>query len=164
MTIFNGNSESYFPPQFRYVGFAFVIAGVIMILSNNLLGIGFLLIGPAFFLLRTGIRVNFEERSFQEYKSVFGLHFGRWEKLREIEYVSVYQVTESQGMNGQSVHGENISTYFNTDLIFPEPHRLQVISFPDKTAAIEAGRLLADKLHTRLLDYTSQEPVWMDNP
>ena len=163
MNIYNDNSESYFPPQFRYVGFALVIAGAIMLFNNNIFGVGFLIIGPAFFLLKTGIRVNFEERTFQEYRRVLGLYFGRWEKLRDIEYVTVYKETESQGMNVQSIGGETSYTYYNTDLIFPEPHRLQVKSFPDKTAAMEAGKLLAEKLHTRLLDYTSEEPVWIDN-
>jgi hypothetical protein len=163
MDIFNGDSGSYFPPQFRYVGYVLVISGVIMLISMNLFGIGFLVIGPAFFLLKTGIRINFQERSFQEYRGVFGLYFGPWKKLPEIEYVTVYMETESQGMNVQSISGENINTHFNTDLIFPEPNRLKVISFPDKTAAIEAGRVLAEKLHSRLLDYTSEEPVWMDN-
>ncbi len=162
MDIFNGNSGPYFPPQFRYVGFVLLIAGGIMLISENLFGIGFILIGPAFFLLKTGIRINFENRSFQEYKGVLGMYFGKWEKLPEIEYVTVYQETESQGMNVQSISGENNDTHFNTDLIFPEPHRLKVISFPDKTAAMEAGKVLAEKLHTRLLDYTSEDPVWMD--
>lgn len=163
MDVFNGNSEPYFPPQFRYVGFALLIAGVIMLISMNYFGIGFIVIGPAFFLLKTGIRINFGERSFQEYRGVFGLYFGKWEKLPEIEYVTVYRETESQGMNVQSISGWNIDTRYNTDLIFPEPHRLKVINFPDKTAAMEAGKLLAEKLQTRLLDYTSHEPVWMDN-
>jgi len=163
MDIFNGNKEPYFPPQFRYVGFALVIAGGIMLFNMNLFGIGFIVIGPALFLLKTGIRINFKERSFQEYRGVFRLYFGKWEKLPEIEYVTVYRETESQGMNVQSVSGENINTHYNTDLIFPEPNRLMFKSFQDKTAAIEAGKLLAEKLHTRLLDYTSGEPVWMDN-
>lgn len=162
MDIFNGNREPYFPPQFRYVGFALVIAGGIMLISMNLFGIGFIIIGPAFFLLKTGIRINFDDRTFQEYRSVTGLYFGQWKQLPEIEYVTVYKETVSQGMNVQSVSGENINTWYNTDLIFPEPNRLQVISFPEKAAAMEAGQVLAEKLHTRLLDYTEEEPVWMD--
>ena len=42
MDIFNGNSEQYFPPQFRYVGFALVIAGGIMLINMNFFGIGFI--------------------------------------------------------------------------------------------------------------------------
>lgn len=162
MNIFYGNSGPYFPPQFRYVGFALVIAGGIMLITKNQFGIGFLIIGPALFLLKTGIRINFEQRSYQEYKSVLGLYFGRWEQLPEIEYVTVYKETGSEGMNIQSISNEYHYTQFNTDLIFPEPRRLQVISFPDKETAMEAGKILAESLHTRLLDYTSEEPVWMD--
>ena len=163
MDIFNGNSGPYFPPQFRYVGFVLVIAGGIMLFNLNLFGIGFIVIGPAFFLLKTGIRINFKERSFQEYRGIFGLYLGKWKKLPEIEYVTVYPETESQEMNVQSISGENINSHYNTDLIFPEPNRLQVLSSADKTVAMEAGKLLASKLQTRLLDYTSKEPVWMDN-
>lgn len=163
MDIFNGNKEPYFPPQFRYVGFALIIAGGIMLVNMNLFGIGFIIIGPTFFLLKTGIRIDFDKRSFQEYRSVLGLYFGQWKQLPKIEYVSVYQETVSQGMNVQSVSGESLYTWFNTDLIFPEPNRLQVISFPEKAAAMEAGQVLAEKLHTRLLDYTADEPVWMDS-
>ncbi len=163
MDIFKGSSGSYFPPQFRYVGYVLVITGCIMIYSMNLFGIGFIVIGPAFFLLKTGIRINFDERSYQEYRSVMGLYFGKWVNLPEIEYVTVYTESESQDMNVQSVGNEYNDTFFNTDLIFEEPNRLKVISFPDKSAAMEAGRLLAKKLHTRLLDYTSEEPVWMDD-
>jgi hypothetical protein len=163
MDIFNGNSGPYFPPQFRYVGYVLVITGIIILINRNLFGIGFLVIGPAFFLLKTGIRINFDDRAFQEYRGVLGLYFGRWEKLPEIEYVTVYQETESEEMNVQSISSANIDTHFNTDLIFAEPHRLKVISFPEKTAAMEAGKVLAEKLNARLLDYTSEEPVWMDN-
>lgn len=163
MDIFNGNSETYFPPQFRYAGFALVITGIIMVFNMNLFGIGFIVIGPAFFLLKTGIRINFEERAFQEYRSVLNVHFGKWMKIPEIEYISVYKETLSHDTGGQIINGEDNNTHYYTDLIFPEPNRLKVISFPDKKSAMEAGKLLAEKLHARLLDYTSNEPVWMDN-
>ncbi|MFZ4704900.1 MAG: hypothetical protein ACOYMF_02725 [Bacteroidales bacterium] len=163
MDIFNGNSEPYFPPQFRYVGFVLVITGCIMVITANYFGIGFIIIGPTFFLLKTGIRINFKEQSFQEFRGIQGLYFGKWEKLPEIEYVTVYMETESQTLNTHSIISESTDSYYNTDLIFPEPNRLQVISFPDKSDAMKAGKLLSQKLHTRLLDYTSTEPVWMDN-
>ena len=163
MDIFNGSSGPYFPPQFRYVGYVLVITGCIMIYNVNLFGIGFVVIGPAFFLLKTGIRINFNERSYQEYRSVLGLYFGKWVKLPEIEYVTVYSESESQDMHVQSIGSAYTTTYFNTDLIFEEPNRLKLISFQDKPSAIEAGRVLAKKLQTRLLDYTSEEPVWMDD-
>ena len=56
-----------------------------------------------------------------------------------------------------------LPTWAIAELIFEEPNRLKVISFHDKPSAMEAGRVLAEKLQTRLLDYTSDEPVWMDN-
>lgn len=163
MDIFNGSSGPYFPPQFRYVGFVLVITGCIMIYNMNFFGIGFVVIGPAFFLLKTGIRISFDERSYQEYRKVLGLYFGKWVKLPEIEYVTVYTESESQEMHVQSIGSESTDTCFNTDLIFEEPNRLKVISFHDKPSAMEAGRVLAKKLQTRLLDYTSEEPVWLDD-
>jgi hypothetical protein len=162
MNIYKGRSESYFPPQFRYVGFALVIAGVIMLLSMNLFGIGFILIGPMLFLLKTGIRINFSTRCFQEYRGVFNLYYGKWIVLPEIEYVSVYKETLPHGSGGQTIDADDSNTHYYTDLIFPEPNRLRVISFPDKTAAMAVGKLLAENLQSRLLDFTSGEPVWVD--
>lgn len=163
MDIFNGNSETYFPPQFRYAGFALVITGIIMVFNTNLFGIGFIVIGPALVFLKTGIRINFEKRSFQEYRSILSIHFGKWVKIPEIEYISVYKETEPHDTGGQIINGEDNNTHYYTDLIFPEPNRLRVINFPNKSPAMEAGKLLAEKLHARLLDYTSDVPVWMDN-
>ena len=143
MNIYNGNSESYFPPQFRYVGFALVIAGGIMLFSMNIFGIGFILIGPMFFLLKTGIRINFTDRTFQEYRLILGLHFGKWVELPEIEYVSVYTEPVSHDTDGQILDGHGSGNIYFTDIIFPEPNRLRVIRFHDKSAAMAAGKILA---------------------
>lgn len=161
LDIFNGRNEHYFPPQFRYLGYALVVVGGFMLYNLNIFGVGFIIIGPVFFLLKTGIRINFEERSLLEYIGVFRLYFGKWKKLPEIEYVTVYEETVSQVMNVQSIRGGDIDSHFNTDLIFHGPDRLKVICFPQKAEALEAGKLLACKLQTRLLDYTSGEPVWI---
>lgn len=75
------------------LGFLALIVGLITIF-DDIKGLVPLFIG-IYLLIQDGVELNFEARTYRRTKSFFGLTFGKWQPLPNIDYVSVFKTTET---------------------------------------------------------------------
>ena len=164
MEIFDNKLEKYFPLQFVMLGYLLAIFGLYLLIDSfNLFGIVLIIPALIFSFSKTGIQINFYLKEYKDYFFIFGLRFGKWHKLPEIEYVNIHLERYSQVINVQSISRGTIINKIIIDLIFSKTYRKNVGIFEtnEKDQALETGKLLAKNLNTKLLDYTSKKPEWI---
>ena len=149
-------------PQFQMLGIVLIVVGLYMI---YLLNYFFLLVLPAGLILsflNTGIQVDLKNRKHREYLNCFGILFGKWKEVPAVDYVTVYIEHYSQRSSVVSIDSENQFEKVKVSLIIKEPERLEAGLFDTKEKGLEAGKLLAKQLKTKLLDFTTHEPGWVE--
>jgi len=149
-------------PQFQMLGVVIFIIGLYLLYVLNLFFLLLLPIGLALSIAKVGIEINFYKRMHREYINVFGILFGKWKPIPEIEYVTVFIEHYSQRSSVVSVDNENKFEKVKVSLIITDAIRLDAGLFDTKEKAMEAGKILAKQLKTRLLDFTTHEPGWVE--
>jgi len=164
--VYSKRSGYYAWPQFRILGAMAVVYGIYRLFSEGftLFGveIALILAGIAANIPTTGIQVNFKNKTYREYVSLLGLRSGKWVKLPDIDYVTVHneQIVKQGGV--QSISYKDRYKILRIRLIVSEKQHYDVGVFDKKEEAIKTGKLCAEKLNIRLLDYTEHEPRWVD--
>jgi len=163
--IFTRKSGYYAWPQFRILGVLAAIYGIYTLFTNGLtlFGLEFILIvaGILINLFTSGIQLEFSKNLYREYTSLLGLRFGKWINLPKIDYVTVHQNQIVKRGGVQSIDYQSRDKVLQVSLIVSEFKKYEVGIFFTKEQAIEIGKLCADNLKTRLLDYTGREPKWV---
>lgn len=149
-------------PQFQMFGVIIFFLGLYLLYEMNFYFLLLLPVGLALSLTKVGIQINFEKRQHRECINVFGFLFGKWHAIPELEYITVF--IEHYAQRGSVVTIDNESKFekVKVSLIIAEPERLDGGLFDTKEKGMEAGKLLAKKLKTKLLDYTTHEPGWVE--
>ncbi len=70
-------------------GIVLILSGLYLLLLQSLLGVLFLLAGISLFV-KNGTEINVDEKKYRDIYSIFGVVFGTWKPLPEIEYVSIF--------------------------------------------------------------------------
>jgi hypothetical protein len=149
-------------PQFQMFGVVLAVFGLYMLYILNFFFLLILPLGVALSTARVGVQINFETRQHREYVNIFGFLFGKWKPIPKLEYVTVFVEHYAQRGSVASIDNEFDFEKVKVSLIISEPERLEAGLFDTKETGIEAGKLLAKKLKTKLLDFTSHEPGWVE--
>ena len=164
--IFTKRTGFYAWPQFRILGIMAIVYGIYKLYSNDLALYGFeillIIAGILANLMTKGIQLDFTNKKYREYIAVVGLKHGNWIKLPNINYVSVFnqQIIRQGGM--QSLSYQDKHKVMIVKLVATEDDYYDIASFDDKITAMELGKLCAQKIDCKLLDYTNPEPQWID--
>lgn len=164
--IFSKKSGYYAWPQFRILGVFAAIYGAYGIYSNGFALFGFeiilILAGIVINLLVTGIQIDFTKKTYRKYISIFNYRFGKWVKLPEIEYVTVFreQLVKQGGV--QSLGYSDRYKVLHVRLVVSESEFYEVGIFHSTEEAFDTAKQCAIHLNTRLLDYTDPKPKWVD--
>lgn len=162
MDTYNHKTDSFFPFQFIFLGYLISLFGVYLLVQLNFLGLFVILAGLFLSFSFTGIEVSISENRFREYLGVFKMKFGKWHKLPKVEYVTVFMDRTIQQMHVASISTTQANNDFKINLVITKTEHISIGTFIDKTVALDTGKQLAVGLKTKLLDYTSGEPVWVN--
>lgn len=149
-------------PQFQVFGVIMFVFGLYMLYLMNFFFLLLIPVGLALSLAKVGVQINFDKRLHREYVNVFGILFGKWKPIPELEYVTVFVEHYSQRGSVASIDNESKFEKYKVSLIIAEPERLEAGLFDTKEKGMEAGKLLAKRLKTKLLDFTTHEPGWVE--
>lgn len=159
--IYTKKSGRFALPNFQMLGVIFIIWGAVLAYQMNPFSLLLIIAGLLLSTAVLGIQIDLKNKLHREYTAFFTFKMGKWKKLPDIEYATVFTEHTSQDMGVQSISAENKTTKFKICLVVTEQLRIDAGSFDDKAQAIEKGIYLANALHIRLLDYTSKEPGWV---
>lgn len=109
-----------------------------------------------------GIQLDFTNKLYREYLAIVGIKTGKWIKLPDIDYVTVFnqQIVKQGGV--QSLAYQDKFKVFVVRLIVDKDNYYDVASFKKTIEALDVGKICADNLSCKLLDYTGQEANWVD--
>jgi len=154
---------SYFPQQVIFLGYLFIVYGIFSLTRNDFKGIAFILIGISLSFTTVNISIDFENLLYKEYLNIFGLPYGKWKKLPNYKYITVYNETISQTIGMQSITQLQSNTSICLDLVINKEEKIRLGFFEDKEDAFKTGTFLAEKLNTKLVDYTNKYPHWIED-
>lgn len=142
------------------VGVVSLACGVILLISGFLYG--FILCGLSFFYLYTdGSEIDFEANSYRTFTEVFGIRYGKWQDLPEIEYVSVFSTTEDVIVRSRSAEAKVQSNVIVVNLFYNGNHRIKAYTTKKKEKAFEIAKQIAELLKIDILDATEAESKWI---
>jgi hypothetical protein len=148
-------------PQYRFIGVLLSLAGGFMLWKLNPIGFILFIAGMALVLFREGIEIRIKERQFRSYTSIFSIFMGKWKPLPEIEYITIFNERVNQEAWMLSIHGNTLDEHIKVALVHENHQQITLGIFVQKEKAVEVATKLATQLGTKLLDYTTKNPVWL---
>ena len=113
--------ESYFPPNFKYVGYMGLIGGVVLMLIGNIVaGPPVLFIGLGLSFTMVGCKVDVKNKTITNFTSVVGVIIGDPESYTMLKKLLVKPVEISQVLNSRGSSTTLHFTVYNAYLFYDE--------------------------------------------
>lgn len=141
--------------QFKMLGFILLIVGIFYALSNIIFFVLFTIVGICLASLSDGIQIDFEKKMNRDYMSVLWMKFGKWHKMPEADYITVFIQSISQGMNMVSITSNNPSTDFRINIIGKDNSQTDAGLYKKKEDALKYAALLAERFGIKFMDQTN---------
>lgn len=148
-------------PVMRYVfGVAFFLMGISWLVTGNLFGL--IICGMSiFFFNRDGSEIELDIQRYRTFIDIFGLRFGTWKDLPEIEYVSIFSTTESAKVRALTAEATVKNDIIVLNLFYNGNHRIKAYATTDKEDAFKVAKYIAEILKIDILDATEAESKWL---
>lgn len=144
------------------LGILLIIYGGYMAYTLNAWLVFILLFGVALATLGYGNQIDFTTKSYRSYLFILGFKTGKWKKLPAIKYVNIYPERASQDAWVESIGATYKFKNYKVRLVVNQREHYDIGFFSGKEEAMKVAILMAAELKTRLLDYTSKKPQWVD--
>jgi hypothetical protein len=143
-------------------GFVLIALGGYLVFKSNWFGFLAMLVGMPMFFAVIGIQIDLDKKLYREFYGLLNFRFGKWLQLPPIEYITIY--VEHYAQRGSVASIDNVSKYskVKVSLIAEKNTRYDAGYFNTKELALQTGIFLAKKFNTKLLDYTTRDPRWID--
>lgn len=159
-----GNIISYtkeIPFVKRFFGFSFALLALIMLVTTGSL---FTLI-----LLAIGLGLNSSERAdlnltdktIRNFKTLFGIKFGKWESMPNFEYVSVFKTKENQTIRVVSAETTQTSDVILVNLFYERNKHITLFKTDNKNEAFKVAKHINEAIDIPVLDATEKEKIWL---
>lgn len=162
--IFMRNNKIIFKrkvPIMRYLfGVAFFFMGIAWIVTGNLFGMIFSGMS-VFFFNRDGSEIDLDIRRYRTFIELFGVRYGTWKDLPEIEYVSVFSTIESAKVRALSAEATVKNDIIVLNLFYNGNHRIKAYATKDKEDAFKVAKQISEILKIDILDATEAESKWI---
>lgn len=141
---------------FKKIFFSLILGLALFIIISGGLIQGFILLGIAlYFLMQGGVELNLLDMKYKELTSWYGIRFGKWKSLPDIEYVSVFKTTKTKrfrAAGGNAAHSSSV--IFKINLFYGRNRHITLLSTENKKKALEIGDNISKVLSVRLNDAT----------
>lgn len=154
-TIYTKKSETFALLQFKILGFIFLIIGIFFSISQSPIYVLLALVGICLATLSDGIQIDLVNKMNRDYLSVLWMKFGKWHKLPEFEYITVFIQNMSQSMNMASITSNNPSSDYRISIIGKDESQTDAGLYSKKEDAIKYTKILAEKFGIEYIDKTN---------
>lgn len=146
-------------PKLIY-GVGLVLLGIISLISGQYLG--FMFLGTSlYFLKKDGIQFNLENKKYRKTVSLFGLVYGKWQDLPDIEYVSVFKSTQTSRVWVSTASTNVTSTTIKVNLFYNTNQKIEAYETENSHDAFIKAKEIAIALNIDVLDATERESKWL---
>lgn len=136
----------------RSLGFIVLVIGLVLSLSEDLLGMAFLVLGVLLIQAHFGISINSEEKTLREYLNVMGFKSGHWLNINRAAILQLIATEESQRMWVGSIHRINYSKIYK--LYLSEGHTHKLLGSGGRDKMLTLGKKLKNELDITFIDKT----------
>lgn len=155
MNPYTKKSSAFALLQFKMLGYILLIVGIFYSMTNILYFMLFAFVGISLASLSDGIQIDFEKKLNRDYLSVLWMKFGKWHKMPETEYITVFIQSVSQGMNMASITSNNPSSDFRISIIGKDNSKTDGGLYKKKEDALKYAEMLAEKFAVKYIDQTN---------
>ncbi|QCX37760.1 hypothetical protein FF125_04665 [Aureibaculum algae] len=133
----------------------FLALGIVLLLSGGIF-YGFIILGIATkFLMQEGVELDLHNLKYRELVTWYGIKFGKWKKLPDIEYVSVFETKKTSRFRA----GGGNATYaseliFKLNLFYQRNKHITLLATENKDKAMEIGNNISNILGVQLNNAT----------
>ena len=140
-------------------GILLFIFSIVLVLDDMK---GLIISGLAvYFILTEGTEFNFETNKYRTIKSILGFHFGKWQPLPKIDYISVFATNETTVLRSRSAETNVKNAIIKINLFHNGNHRIEVCRVTDTSKAFEIAKEFSQYLDVDILDATQKESKWL---
>jgi hypothetical protein len=145
----------------KILAIALIVFGLIMMVSNVLLGLFGLGLGIS--LAGTeGSEIDLHHRTYRNIKSIFGIKFGKWMPIPEFEYVSVFNTSERTRVYSMGAQMANFKDdVIVLNLFYNRSKHITFYKTKDVKDAFEVAEHFRLALGVDILDATTKEKKWL---
>lgn len=146
-------------PKLIY-GVGLVLLGIISLVSGQYMGYMFLGLS-LYFLKKNGIQFNLENKTYRNTVSLFGLVYGKWQQLPDIEYVSVFKSTQTSRVWVSTASTNVTRTSIKVNLFYNTNQKIEAFVTDSATDAFKVAKQIATVLNLDVLDATTRDTKWL---
>jgi len=95
LKIHSYKTNNFFPSGVIFGGYLILVVSVAIIFVNAFIGTLFLLLSLLIVSGNEGVSFNFPKKKLRYYWRIFGLKFGKWEKIPPLEKINIVPVTKT---------------------------------------------------------------------
>lgn len=112
---------SYFPPNFKYIGYLGLFGSVVLTLVGNVVvGIPVLLMALGLSFTMLGCNIDIKSKTITDFISVLGIVFGQAEKYSELKKILLKENEISQVLNSRGSSTTLRYTIYNAYLFYDD--------------------------------------------
>ncbi len=123
--------------------FSLIVAGISATFSSFLV-ICFLILAFCFYIIQTGISVDFENRKIRKYRSLLGKQFGPWTSIDPDDIIKLGLTDESQRMNSRGASTNVRAKTYDLIIVKNKEQEIIIYEFSKYTDAITLAQRLSD--------------------
>ena len=151
-------TDEYFPLQFKYVAYFFLIVSIPLIIEVSLIW------GPLVFLLsltvittRYEFEVNKDEHFYREYVRILWLKNGKKKQYSSAEYCFITASKYIQRMQLKAANTDFEGVEYNGYIKFSENEKIHIARRTDKEQLLKPLRKLANYLDLEIVDHSTED-------
>ena len=138
-----------------------IIYALTLMASSLILSPIVLIAGIGVFSYQTGLEFNFQANAYRSLTSFGPQKFGNWEKLPEIEYISVFKTTITHSvtsMTGNPTYQS--SKVVQVNLIYNGRQKLLIYQGKNLEKAFGIAKSISNELNIDIWDATKRDQDW----
>lgn len=141
---------------FKKIFFSVILGLSIYLILFEGLFYGLVLLGIALnFLIQKGVELDLLHLKYRELTSWYGIKFGKWKALPNIEYVSVFKTKKTSRFRAGGGNATYASAVvYKLNLFYKRNKHITLLSTENKDSAIEIGDNISKILDVRLNNAT----------
>lgn len=159
MKIIDFKVSGYFSMTFLILGGILVFFGLIALLESLwLLGLLLWLVSLLIFTTHYRLRIDVETKTFHDYLWVLGMKHGEKGKFDAVEYLFIKKAKVSQTMSVKVASTTIEKDVYDGYLKFSDGNKIHLLTKDSKVALQKRLNVIAEKLQTKITDYTEGAP------
>ncbi|MFO7880901.1 MAG: hypothetical protein ACQES0_09945 [Bacteroidota bacterium] len=164
----NSNTSEYFVSVKRsslpsLVFTVLMVVTGILLLFYSILGLIPIFIGLLLLLHKPGVEVDMQNRKYRNSGFIFNKGIGPWQKLPDVQYISVFKASEVSAVRGlTNTRVSQKQDIIKVNFIYDRTRRLTIYQTSDIQDAFQKAKILADGLHLKIYDATGSPQGWIE--